>query len=304
MAAAGELKLFEVSEGHRGIPEAIFLDSVDEICESREPTDVVKVLQELYTKYQYMQTSLAAQRASLRAKLPDISSALETVNHMVEKREKGDAEGSEYTYQLAENIWSKATVKPSDSVCLWLGANCMLEYTLEEALELLRTNEANAKTTLKTLDEDVAFLRDQITTTEVNIARTHNLGVRRRQQDKAEGKDAQPAPGQAPVPAPAGKAAPANGEGKHGAVSYTWEQSNQDIEVAIAVPEGATKDDVKVTILTEKLRVEHSGKVLFEGELASRCSPSESTWTMAGSKVEIHLQKAEEKMWPSLLEQP
>lgn len=302
MAGAGELKLFENSEGHRGIPEAIFLDNVDEICESREPTDVVKLLQELYTKYQYMQTSLNAQRSSLRAKLPDISSALETVNHMVVKREEGDAEGSEYTYQLAENIWSKATVKPSDNVCLWLGANCMLEYTLEEAVELLRTNEANAKTTLASLDEDVAFLRDQITTTEVNIARTHNLGVRRRQQDKAEGKDA--APAKALAPAPATKAAPTKGEGKHGAVSYTWEQSNQDVEITIAVPEGATKDEVKVTILTEKLRVEHSGTVLFEGELASKCSPSGSTWTMAGSKVEIHLEKAEEKMWPSLLEVP
>lgn len=304
MAAAGELKLYDTSDGHRGIPEAIFLTNVDEICESREPTDVVKLLQELYTKYQYMQTSLNAQRSSLRAKLPDISSALDTVNHMVEKREKGDAEGSEYTYQLAENIWSKALVKPSDNVCLWLGANCMLEYTLEEAVELLRTNESNATVTLKTLDEDVAFLRDQITTTEVNIARAHNLGVRRRQQDKAEGKDAAPASAQAALPAPAALAAPTKGEGKHGEVSYTWEQSNQDVQVTIAVPEGATKGDVKVTILTEKLRVEHSGKVLFEGELASRCSPSDSTWTMAGSKVEIHLQKAEEKMWPSLLEKP
>merc|ERR1719145_518261 len=163
-----------------------------------------------------MQTSLSAQRSSLRTKLPDITSALETVNHLVEKREKADSDGSEYTYQLSENIWSKAMVKPSDSVCLWLGANCMLEYTLEEAVELLRTNEANAKTTLKTLDEDVAFLRDQITTTEVNIARTHNLGVRRRQATKAEGNDAAPAPAQAPALAPATKATPTKGEGKQG----------------------------------------------------------------------------------------
>ncbi|CAK0890835.1 unnamed protein product [Prorocentrum cordatum] len=182
----------------------------------------------------------------------------------------------------------------------------MLEYTLEEAVDLLRTNEANAKTTLASLDEDVAFLREQITTTEVNIARTHNLGVRRRQQEKAEGKDGAPAPAQAPAPAPAAKAkaAPTKGEGKCGAVSYTWGQTNQDIEIAIAVPEGATKEDVKVTILTEKLKVEHSGNVLFEGELASKCSPSGSTWTMGTSKVEIHLEKAEEKMWPSLLEEP
>ena len=34
------------------------------------------------------------------------------------------------------------------------GANCMLEYKLDEAIELLQTNESNARTTLKSLEED------------------------------------------------------------------------------------------------------------------------------------------------------
>ncbi|CAK9048474.1 unnamed protein product [Durusdinium trenchii] len=135
-----------------------------------------------------MQSSLTAQRSSLKTKLPDIVSALEVVKHLMERSE--EAEASEYTYQLAENIWSKASAAPSDKVCLWLGANCMLEYQLEEAIELLQTNESNARTTLKSLEEDMAFLRDQITTTEVNIARTHNYGVKLRQATKAkEGKE-------------------------------------------------------------------------------------------------------------------
>merc|ERR1719203_2668713 len=141
-----------------------------------------------------MQSSLLAQRSSLKTKLPDIVSALETVNHLVERRSKmEEGETTEYTYQMSENIWSKASAPATNCVCLWLGANCMLEYTLEEAVELLSTNEANAKTMLKSLDEDMAFLRDQITTTEVNIARTHNFGVKQRQKDEAEGKAAKAA---------------------------------------------------------------------------------------------------------------
>jgi len=35
------------------------------------------------------------------------------------------------------------------------GANCMLEYKLDEAIELLRTNESNARTTLKSLEEEL-----------------------------------------------------------------------------------------------------------------------------------------------------
>merc|ERR1711977_738577 len=104
---------------------------------------------------------------------------------MVERRSKSqEGETAEYTYQLSENIWSRAQVAPTNCVCLWLGANVMLEYTLDEAVELLRSNEANAKTTITNLDEDMAFLRDQLTTTEVNIARTHNHNVGLRAKQK------------------------------------------------------------------------------------------------------------------------
>ncbi|CAE7562690.1 VBP1 [Symbiodinium sp. CCMP2456] len=93
-----------------------------------------------------MQSSLTAQRSSLKTKLPDISAALEVVEHLVSKSsEASEDEPTQYTYQLAENIWSKASAPPSKTVCLWLGANCMLEYTLDEALDLLKTNENNAR---------------------------------------------------------------------------------------------------------------------------------------------------------------
>lgn len=44
-------------------------------------------------------------------------------------------------------------------VCLWLGANVMLEYSLDEAEELLRGNQSTAQSTLKKVDEDLDFLR-------------------------------------------------------------------------------------------------------------------------------------------------
>mmetsp|Transcript_12863 Transcript_12863/g.15578 ORF Transcript_12863/g.15578 Transcript_12863/m.15578 type:complete len:198 (-) Transcript_12863:70-663(-) len=184
VAALDQLIFKKTEENKRGIPEAIFIENVEEMCKDREPTEVVGRLQDLHSKYQYMQSSLTAQRSSLKTKLPDIVSALEVVNHLVARKEEESE--STYTYQLAENIWSKATAAPSDTVCLWLGANCMLEYKLDEAIELLQTNEGNARTTLKSLEEDMAFLRDQITTTEVNIARTHNYGVKMRQAAKAK----------------------------------------------------------------------------------------------------------------------
>jgi len=296
-----EFKYFnQDGSNKRGIPEAIFIENVEELCKKTEPNQILARLQELYSKYQYMQSSLTAQRASLKAKLPDIVSALDCVNHLVDRKNKAqEGETSEYTYQLSENIWSRAQVAPTNVVGLWLGANVMLEYTLDEAVELLRTNEANAKTTVANLDEDMAFLRDQLTTTEVNIARTHNFNVKLRQKAKEAEGEAQPA---LPSPsAPPAAAAPAASGYPGGSTDlYSWKQESEEVEVSVKVPKGAQKSDVKVTILAENLKVEHLGKVILEGELGGRCSPSGSTWTMDNGRVVITLEKGDATRWPSL----
>jgi prefoldin subunit 5 len=284
----------------RGIPEAIFIENIEDACKKREANLILAQLQELYSKYQYMQTSLVAQRSALKSKLPDIVSAGDCVNHLIKQRnEKSDGETSEYTYQLSENIWSRAQVAPVNCVCLWLGANVMLEYTLDEAVELLKNNEANAKTTVASLDEDMAFLRDQLTTTEVNIARTHNFNVRLRQQAKDAEGEAQPAPSAAPAALAPGAGTGGYSQGSSGDL-YSWKQEKEEVEVSVKVPSGAQKNDVKVTILADRIKVEHAGKVVVEGELGGRCSPNGSTWTMNNGRVEITLVKADATRWPSL----
>mmetsp|Transcript_50271 Transcript_50271/g.144903 ORF Transcript_50271/g.144903 Transcript_50271/m.144903 type:complete len:313 (-) Transcript_50271:92-1030(-) len=305
--AALDAQLFrKVEDGNRGIPEAIFIENIEEMCANRKPTDVVARLQELYSKYQYMQSSIAAQRSGLKVKIPDIGNALDTVNHLIDKRDKAaEGETTEYRYQLAENLWSTASAPATNHVHLWLGADCMLEYTLEEAKELLTTNETNAKTMLKSLDEDMAFLRDQLTTTEVNIARCHNYGVKLRakekeESDKAAAKAAPVADTTASVPKSFAPLAREEPNGEPG--SYTWKQDREEVELSVWLPKDAQKSDVKVTILAESVKIEHSGKVLREGRLAAKCSPNGSTWTIGKGRVEISLEKAEAAQWPMLFE--
>lgn len=48
-------------------------------------------------------------------------------------------------------------------------ANVMLEYDIDEAQSLLEKNLATASRNLESLEEDLDFLRDQFTTTEVSI---------------------------------------------------------------------------------------------------------------------------------------
>ena len=58
----------------------------------------------------------------------------------------------------------------------------MLEYTIDEAKSLLAKNLESAKQSSKQTELDLDFLKDQMTTTEVNIARVYNWDVLRRQR--------------------------------------------------------------------------------------------------------------------------
>jgi prefoldin subunit 5 len=89
-------------------------------------------------------------------------------------------------YELAQSVSAKAIVNvhESDKVCLWLGANVMLEYPRAEAIALLAQQLADCKKALATTIDDMGFLRDQITTTEVNMARVFNWDVKDRRIKK------------------------------------------------------------------------------------------------------------------------
>ena len=60
----------------------------------------------------------------------------------------------------------------------------MLEYPLDEAVELLTNKLDAAERNLKGIVEDLEFLREQITVMEVNTARVYNYDVRRRRENQ------------------------------------------------------------------------------------------------------------------------
>ncbi len=62
----------------------------------------------------------------------------------------------------------------------------MLEYPIEEAMSLLSKNLENAKKNLKQVELDLDFIKEQTTTTEVNLARIYNWDVRKRQSASPE----------------------------------------------------------------------------------------------------------------------
>jgi prefoldin subunit 5 len=102
------------------------------------------------------------------------------------KREKQQEEGATFDtyFNLSDQVYAQAQVNPSGKCCIWLGANIMIEYTYEEAETMLSANLETVKKKFQDADEDLAHVKDQLTTTEVNMSRTYNFEVQQRRISK------------------------------------------------------------------------------------------------------------------------
>jgi len=168
-----------------GIPQAIFVENVDEFMSMEENQSAETVLQRLdeqHTKYKFMESQLVTKKTRLKYQIPDITTSLDIVKHM--QANKDSTEPMQTRFQMCDTLYMKATVPPSKTVNLWLGANVMLEYSLDDAVSLLNKNKEAAVKSLAQVEEDLGFLRDQTTTVEVNMARVYNWDVKRRQSEQ------------------------------------------------------------------------------------------------------------------------
>ncbi|KAJ2964566.1 hypothetical protein NQZ79_g453 [Umbelopsis isabellina] len=187
----------QVQTNPRGIPTSPFVERVEDYVSAAEPVEVVlKKFQEAISKYKFMEINMLQRRKILEEKIPEIQKSLSTVEFLIEKRDgDDDTPTMETEFELNDTLYARAKIEPSGTVYLWLGqltvdislqANVMLEYTLEEAQELLKSKLGTAKTSLSNAIEDLEFLRDQITTMEVNTARVYNWDVKQRRLAKAQ----------------------------------------------------------------------------------------------------------------------
>lgn len=143
---------------------------------------VIRKFDEQHNKYRFMEMNLSQKKRRLKKQIPDIKASLDVLKLIRSRKEAGQEMDSNFL--LSDDVFMQAKIPPTDKINLWLGANVMLEYSIEEADALLSKNLESANRNLTQIDIDLDYLRDQITTTEVNMARVYNWDVKRRQQDK------------------------------------------------------------------------------------------------------------------------
>lgn len=131
-----------------------------------------------------MEANTQRRGAGLKEKIPDIQKTLDTVQFLKTRKVgpspplsagggfaakshcpslQPDSDPIEATFELNDTLYAKALVPPTDEVYLWLGANVMLSYPIVEAETLLESKLSAAQESLGNCEEDLDFLREQIT---------------------------------------------------------------------------------------------------------------------------------------------
>lgn len=122
----------------------------------------------------------------LKDKIPELEKSLTLIQSLLAKKTAGETSGT-VRYNLTDNVYAKADVDyQANVVNLWLGANVMLEYTYEEAIDFLTQNQTKALSDLETVGNDLALVRDQVVTSEVNMSRIYNWSVRQKRKEGGE----------------------------------------------------------------------------------------------------------------------
>ena len=168
----------KTKKNSRGVPAMNFIENIDDWIDKFTSSKLISYINQYINKYKFMEAQIVKSNEGLNIKIPDIEKCLETIEYL-EKKEK--EKPINVDYMVSNNLWAKAEVNIPDSVFLWLGANVMCEYKMDEAKALLNQNLKNAKEQVKRNNGDLEFIKDQMTIGEVNYARIYNETVRRNQ---------------------------------------------------------------------------------------------------------------------------
>ena len=155
-----------------GIPEAEFIDDIKAVAPKPEDAErLYREKTELMQKYRLLETHFLEKQQQLKRNRPGVAENLNAVCKLETLAGKGDTKTH---FQLAESLYSSATINSESTVCLWLGANLMVEYPFSEAKQLLKDNLAALDSQIEEMGKNLVFLRDQIITTEVTLSRIVN----------------------------------------------------------------------------------------------------------------------------------
>uniref|UniRef100_A0A915LGT0 RING-type domain-containing protein n=1 Tax=Meloidogyne javanica TaxID=6303 RepID=A0A915LGT0_MELJA len=108
------------------------LENVENYLTEKKKTldDVQEDERDNFRRYKLLETSALQQKAKIDESILDYQKSIDSLKMLAEQKAK-KANSVLVTYKLDENLFSDAVIEEMDRVCIWLGANVMVEYKLE-----------------------------------------------------------------------------------------------------------------------------------------------------------------------------
>ncbi|CAD2100213.1 prefoldin subunit 3, putative [Plasmodium vinckei] len=145
----------------RNIPGARFIEHVTEFLQNKNEETILRLAKELLLKYKFMEHTFVTRQMNTEKKIPELKDALKVVNALYKRKQMNETAALEHYFPLEESLYAK-------------GANVMVEFPFNEAIELLNQHLERAINLSEEMDKELVWLHEQISTTEINISRIHN----------------------------------------------------------------------------------------------------------------------------------
>ncbi|KAJ3106585.1 hypothetical protein HDU97_005950 [Phlyctochytrium planicorne] len=82
------------------------------------------------------------------------------------------------------------------------------------------------------------------------------------------------------------------------ALPYKWKQTLKDVDITVEIPKGTRGRDLAIVLKKKEISVGFKGKEpIFNGELCQSIKLEDSTWTLEGGEIQIHLEKINQMEW-------
>ena len=129
------------------------------------------------SKYKLMESQLVKQKMNKVDQQGEMSKNIQVCRYLAKKRQEG-AGAIETQFEVADQLYAQGSIEEFSTVAIWLGANVMMEFPIDEAIDFLEKRTLIAKDKIAALQGDIDFTRRQINIVEVNRSRVFNAGVK------------------------------------------------------------------------------------------------------------------------------
>ncbi|KAI0982804.1 hypothetical protein GJ496_009059 [Pomphorhynchus laevis] len=151
------------------IPTCQFIDDLEKYvkADGRHPKQILQEMTTLLKKYKAMSENVEKRISNLyNVTLADLKQSTSILNKLHTDMDQNKEVIADFSF--SGNVKLKAIIPPVKKVGLWLGAKVMVEYTIDEAEDVIKTNTRNVENAIAKCNENLANLN---ICTQVNVSK-------------------------------------------------------------------------------------------------------------------------------------